>query len=196
MRHTKRIIITERLMNMRKAIPAMFLALLLLLCVSSAQNAASAEAPPAGPYLNPNQKAAVGSWEIQVSTGMKWTKEIKGDKPQEASSSSSGQKQPQMSAKENMTFALVPVTIKNMSDRTASLLLAVWNFYDYTGRSYVLLTVGLDFLPSSERISLADFKPGETRKGFLPFELPEGLDKKDKYMQVIIPLVGSATWKL
>ena len=179
----------ERLMYMKKA----FMALLMVCAVLAtfALSAGGADAGiPSGPYLNAGQKAIVGSWEIQVTGGIKWTKEIKGDKPK------SGEAQQQVSSKGGMVFALVPVSVKNVGDRTSSLLVAVWNLYDVYGKSYLMLTFGARVMPSSDYVSLADVKPGEARKGYLPFELPEGLDKKDKYIQIIVPLVGSATWKL
>lgn len=159
---------------------------------------------PSGPYLNSNQKAQIGSWEIQVSNGIKWTKELKGDLPGQADGGylkgtppgQAKEAQKTRKAQSGMSFAMVPVTIRNTSDRTASLLVGVWNFYDVSGRMYMMLTLGLDFIPSADYLNMKDFGPGETRKGYLPFELPEGIDKNSKYVQLVVPLVGSATWKL
>ena len=179
----------ERLMQMKKARIICILASAMLAVLALTVVGAD-DAVPSGPYLNGGQKAIVGSWEIQVTSGVKWTKEIKGDKPK------SGGTQQQVSSTGGMVFALVPVSVKNVGDRTSSLLVAVWNLYDVYGKSYLMLTFGAWILPSSDYVSLTDVKPGETRKGYLPFEIPEGLDRKDKYIQVIVPLVGSATWKL
>ena len=147
---------------------------------------------PSGPYLNNNQKALIGSWEIQVSNGIKWVKELKGDLPGQAKDAAQKAKK----AQPGMNFAMVPVTIRNTSDRTASLLVGVWNFYDVSGRMYIMLTLGLDIIPSADYLNMRDFQPGESRKGYLPFEIPEGIDKNSKYVQLVVPLVGSATWKL
>lgn len=147
---------------------------------------------PSGPYLNNNQKALIGSWEIQVSNGIKWIKELKGDLPGQPKDAAQKVKKPQS----GMSFAMVPVTIRNTSDRTASLLVGVWNFYDVSGRMYIMLTLGLDFIPAADYLNMKDFGPGETRKGYLPFEIPDGIDKNSKYVQLVVPLVGSATWKL
>lgn len=152
---------------------------------------------PSGPYLNPNQKATIGVWEIQVSNVIKWSKELKGDIPSQAKDNMSAAAQPKVRrAQAEMSFALVPVTIKNTSDRTASLLVGVWNLYDSAGRVYLMLTLGLDIMPASDYLNMKDFKPGETRKGFLPFEIPDSIDKNNKYVQLVVPLIGSATWKL
>jgi hypothetical protein len=177
---------------MKKAfLPFMLSVILISILLPSALPVRVAAALPAGPYLQPNQKATISGWEIQVSNGIKWAKEIKSDDMKNQDGTAILRK-----SQDGMTFALVPVTIKNISDRTSSLLVGVWNFYDYTGRSYLLFTLGIDFLPTTDRLNLKEFKPGESRKGYLPFELLDGLDKKDKYMQLIIPLVGSASWKL
>lgn len=155
---------------------------------------------PSGPYLNNNQKAQIGSWEIQVSNGIKWVKELKGDPPGEAKgtakNSAKDSAQQFKKAQPGMSFAMVPVTIKNTSDRTASLLVGVWNFYDVSGRMYIMLTLGLDFIPAADYLNMKDFAPGESRKGYLPFEIPDGIDKNSKYVQLVVPLIGSATWKL
>ena len=147
---------------------------------------------PSGPYLINNQKAHIGAWEIQVSNGIKWVKELKGDLPNQAKDEAQKVKKSQS----GMSFAMVPVTIKNTSERTASLLVGVWNFYDVSGRMYIMLTLGLDFIPTADYLNMKDFQPGESRKGFLPFEIPDGIDKNSKYVQLVVPLVGSATWKL
>lgn len=147
---------------------------------------------PSGPYLSNNQKALIGSWEIQVSNGIKWIKELKGDQPGQGKDTAQKAKK----AQSGMSFAMVPVTIKNTSDRTASLLVGVWNFYDVSGRMYIMLTLGLDSMPAADYLNMKDFLPGESRKGYLPFEIPDGIDKNSKYVQLVVPLVGSATWKL
>jgi len=193
----------------RLGLSVIVVVLFLTLFMHAAIKEVSAAALPTGPYLEPNQKATMGGWEIQVQNGIKWTKEIKGgagETSQGAGQSQSpgksqgeAQKQAQTASKKSqdgMVFALVPITVKNTSNRTSSLLIGVWNLYDYTGRMYLLLTVGLDYLPAEDQLNMKDIKPGETRKGYLPFELYEGLDKKDKYLQLIIPLVGVATWRL
>jgi len=193
---------------MRKVYYSAILAAIFMAMLMPATILKAAEALPAGPFLQSNQKATIGGWEIQVSNGIKWTKEVKNTSPAQTGGSSnqagnqtgnSASKQAQTASKKSqdgMTFALIPVTIKNVSSRTSSLLVGVWNFYDYTGKAYLMLTLGIDFLPTEDQLNMKEFKPGESRKGYLPFELPDGLDKKDKYMQLIIPLIGSATWKL
>lgn len=193
---------------MRKVFYSVVLTVIFIAILMPASILMAAEALPAGPFLQSNQKAAIGGWEIQVSNGIKWTKEIKNTSATQSGGASnqtgnqsgnSANKQAQTSSKKSqdgMTFALIPVTIKNVSSKTSSLLLGVWNFYDYTGKAYLMLTLGIDFLPTEDQLNMKEFKPGESRKGYLPFELPDGLDKKDKYIQLIIPLIGSATWKL
>jgi len=143
---------------------------LLAAALAGAMPAMGADAAlPSGPYLNSNQKAQIGSWEIQVSNGIKWIKELKGDQP--GASKDAAQKVKK--AQSGMSFAMVPVTIRNTSDRTASLLVGVWNFYDVSGRMYIMLTLGLDFIPTADYLNMKDFAPGESRKGYLPFEIPE-----------------------
>lgn len=186
---------------MRKVFYSVIMVAIFLAMLMPASILRAAEALPAGPFLQSNQKATIGGWEIQVSNGIKWTKEMKNTSSSQAGNqqSNSANKQTQSASKKSqdgMTFALIPVTIKNVSSKTSSLLVGVWNFYDYTGKAYLMLTLGIDFLPTEDQLNMKEFKPGESRKGYLPFELPDGLDKKDKYMQLIIPLIGSATWKL
>ncbi|HOA15691.1 MAG TPA: hypothetical protein PKJ05_05100 [Bacillota bacterium] len=172
---------------------------------------------PTGPYLNANQKAVIGNWEIQVGNGIRWTKEVKGDKPEPVNNDDKdkpkekGEKEPlkevvkeqrKLASKKDMVFALIPVTIKNIGTTVASVPLNYdgyplgWRLYDKNGAVYGINFEAWSTMPSSEAINLVDFLPGETRKGFIPFELPEGLDKNDKFIELLIPLVGVATWRL
>jgi len=172
---------------------------------------------PAGPYLNANQKALIGNWEIQVGNGIKWTKELKGDKPEPVNNRDKDmpkdkdekqalneivKEQRKLASKKDMVFALIPVTVKNIGKTVASIPTNYegyplgWRLYDINGMAYDISFEAWATLPTAEMIDLLDFKPGETRKGVIPFELPNGIDKNDKVVELIVPLVGTATWKL
>lgn len=172
---------------------------------------------PAGPYLNPNQKAVIGNWEIQVGNGIRWTKEIKGDKPEPVNNNDKDKpkdkdaketlkeevkEQRKLASKKDLIFALIPVTIKNVGTTVASIPTSYdgeplgWRLYDKNGTAYGINFEAWSTLASSDTINLVDFQPGETRKGFIPFELPEGLDKNDKFVELLIPLLGVITWRL
>lgn len=172
---------------------------------------------PAGPYLSPNQKAVIGNWEIQVGNGIKWTKEIKGEKPEPVNNNDKDmpkdkdakealkeevKEQRKLASKKDLVFALIPVTIKNIGTTVASVPAAIngeplgWRLYDKNGVAYGINFDAWATLPLADIIDLIDFQPGETRKGVIPFELPEGLDKNDKFMELLLPLIGIITWRL
>lgn len=188
-----------------------------LILISPVLSSLAAGAMPPGPYLNPNQKAVFGNWEVQVGNGIKWTKEIKGDKPEPVNNDDKEKpkdrdgkealkeevkEQRKLVSKKNMVFALIPVTIKNIGTTIASIPAIYegyplgWKLYDINGVSYEINFEAWSTLPTAEMINLMDFSPGETRKGVIPFELPNGIDKNDKFVALLIPLVGTATWRL
>lgn len=97
-------------------------------------------------------------------------------------------------ADDGFVYALVPVSVTNVSNKTDSLIFVTWALRDAQGREYEVETMSDMYLPEGTQLDLVDVPPGATRSGYLVYQVAE--DATGLTLTVRAGLSGEKSWKL
>ncbi|MBW6395270.1 DUF4352 domain-containing protein [Thermus sp. SYSU G05001] len=97
-------------------------------------------------------------------------------------------------ADDGFVYALVPVSVTNVSNKTDSLLFVTWVLQDSQGREYEVETLSDMYLPEGARLDLVDVPPGATRSGYLVYQVAE--NASGLVLIVRAGLSGEKSWQL